>query len=179
MKRFVFLLAVALTFPLASCSKKSAPDKTDAREVDRGEKTENDAEEAKGESEGAPEPNDIGEDCVAFLRATRAVPADRASGDCVGCSTNDYPEVLKFTTFEVGKISTSKDRCTVEVKIHAEFNPSTGGTIAGGLVGWIAPEERKQYTAGITPKGPQVYAVTVTYSRTRGVWRPVEFARTD
>jgi hypothetical protein len=141
---------------------------------------ENAAKQASREMQGMPEPDQIGEDCVAFLRATKAVPPNRANGNCPQCptSTND-PEVLQFNNFEIKKASLSENGCRVDVEIGARFNPSAGGTIVGGLIGWISPEQRKQYSLGQTPAGLQHYAVKVFYRRDGEGWRAVEFDRAD
>ena len=95
---------------------------------------------------------------------------------CPTCPSEgtDY-EVLQFLGFKIKKITPSASGCDVAVEIRAEFNPSPGGTIVGGLTGWIPPEKREQYAQGKTPPGPQLYDVNVTYRRTDGVWRAVEF----
>ena len=121
----------------------------------------------------------IGEDCVAFLRATKAVSASRENSDCPQCPGNGAFEVLRFNGFKIEKISPSEAGCEVTVEIHAEFNPSPGGNIAGGLTAWISPEKREQYARGQTPAGAQFYKVKVFYRRPDGFWRAVEFDRAD
>jgi len=163
---------------IAACSDRPESD-TDRKATPQAV-TQNESEEAgekeSGERELTPDQDVIGEDCVAFLRATKVVRPQEEKKDCPTCPTagTDY-EVLQFLGFKIEKIKPSEAGCEVTVQIRAEFNPSPGGMIVGGLTGWIAPEKREQYAQGQTPKGPQLYEVTVTYRRTDGVWRAVEF----
>ncbi len=174
MKAPIFLFAVALGLSFASCSKEKDAGRAEQHTTaDQPRET-----EVAGESEAAPEPSEIGEDCVAFLRSTRAVPTKPSGGECVGCSTTtDAPEVLKFGDFKIENVTTTENGCTVDVVLHAQFNRSAGGTIVGGLVGWIPPEQRTAYAAGKTPEGTQSYHVRVTYNRSEGFWKPVDFDR--
>jgi len=185
-------LIAALGLLVAACSRKSSLESAgelhQANEKQTQEtsvagapaRAESEAKESPGEMEGRPEPDQIGEDCVAFLRATTAVPLNRASGNCPQCpvSTND-PEVLLFTSFKINEASFSEETGHVDVEIQAQFNPSAGGTIVGGLIGWISPEQRKQYALGQTPAGRQLYKVRVIYRRDGRVWRAIEFDRAD
>ena len=145
---------------LASCSEK--PDADDAKkptkETDRQELAAGKAGEevaAENEKSGESEeeevdPEEIGEDCVAFLRATLATPPGEESMPCPKCPGGSVnpPEVLKFDNFQINKASTSGDTRVVDVTIQAHFNPSAHGNIVGGLVGWIPLEQRKQYAEG-------------------------------
>jgi hypothetical protein len=133
-------------------------------------------EKESEEKELTPGPDEIGEDCVGFLRAT-TVPQPNAPGKaCPECPSGTAGfEVLKFHGFKIEKISPSEVGCEVTVEIRAEFNPSPGGTIAGGLTAWIPPEKREQYAQGHTPAGEQLYKVKVTYRRPEGFWKAVEF----
>lgn len=191
MRLFCFVFVAATGLLLASCSEKS--DAADAgkptKETDRhelaaakaGEETEADNEKSGESKEEEVDPEEIGEDCVAFLRATHSTPPGQESMPCPQCpgGSANPPEVLKFDNFQINKSSTSGDTRVVDVTIQAHFNPSARGNIVGGLVGWIPLEQRKQYTEGKTPSGGQVYKVRVVYKRAKGVWRAVEFAKRD
>ena len=193
MRLLCLAFATAIGLFLASCSEKSDADTggKPKKEADRQElaarkprvEAEADSDAVKpGESEEEEvDPEEIGEDCVAFLRATHATPPGQESMPCPQCpgGSANPPEVLKFNNFKINKTSTSGDTRTVDVTIHAQFNPSNRGNIVGGLVGWIPLEQRKQYAEGKTPSGEQVYKVRVIYKRTKGAWRAVEFAKPD
>ncbi len=185
MKLSTLLFLAALSLQLASCSEKpTAAKSTESEETkesaSRGEKEEADADE-KSESEAAPEPEEIGEDCVGFLRATRSVLTDGAATECPDCpqGSNTSHEVLKFETFEIDKVTTSEGSCEASVRIHAVFNPSAGGKIVGGLTGWISPEQKDSYAHGKTPAGRQIYKVKIIYRRPLGYWKPIEFTKGD
>src|SRR5919197_5183612 len=67
----------------ASCSEKPAPD----REKDASEASRELVRESEVETgELQPGEDKIGEDCVAFVRSTKVVPARAASADCPGCA---------------------------------------------------------------------------------------------
>ena len=153
----------------ASCSEKPAPDR------------EKDASEASRESEVKteelqPGEDKIGEDCVAFVRSTKVVPARAASADCPGCRAGGT-DLLAFRHMKTDSVSCSGDTCTVLVTIRAVFNPGGGERIAGGLTAWIPPEQRSAYLSGHTPSGEQAYRVQITYKRRGEAWRAVEFDR--
>ena len=154
----------------ASCSEKSAPD----RDNDSARKSE--PERTKGEEELQPREDEIGEDCVAFVRSTKVVPAQATSTDCPGCSIAGI-EVLAFRQMKTEAVSCSGDTCNVVVTIRAVFNPGSGETLAGGLTAWIPPEQRSAYLSGRTPSGEQAYRVQITYKRRGKAWRAVEFDR--
>lgn len=159
--RCVALLLVAgLMAP--SCSEKPAPLKPDSKV------------EAK-ENDQQPREDEIAEDCVAFVRATKIVPA---TPECAGC-TGDTREALAFRQIKVDKISCAAAACEITVTLRAAFIPGPGGMIAGGLAGWISPEQRQTFLNGHTPEGEQVYPVKITYQRRDDVWRPIEFDRAD
>ncbi len=169
------LLAVSCSDPLEANSPAKSAQPSLAQEP-----SDKDSEDEAAESEVAPDPDQIGEDCVAFLRATKAVPTNGEKKDCPECPGGSAAvEVLKFNTFRIEKISPSKTNCNVLVEIRAEFNPGPGGTITGGLVGWISPEKRELYRQGKTPAGQQFYKVKIAYNRSGGSWRPVEFDRAN
>src|SRR5437763_14990232 len=74
----------------ASCSEKSAPDRANdsvASETHRELARKSEPESTKGESKLQTREDQIGEDCVAFVRSTTDVPAQSARADCPGCST--------------------------------------------------------------------------------------------
>ncbi|MEY2484579.1 MAG: hypothetical protein QOH39_227 [Verrucomicrobiota bacterium] len=165
----------------ASCSEKSAPDREKdantseaphepARELVR------EAEAETGGDELQPGEDKIAEDCVAFVRSTKVVPAQAASTDCPGCPVGGT-DVLSFRHMKTDPISCSGDTCTVVVTIFSVFNPGSGQTVAGGLTAWIPPEQRSAYLSGHTPSGEQAYRVQITYKRRGDAWRAVEFDR--
>jgi hypothetical protein len=163
----------------ASCSEKSAPDRE--KDANTSEAPGEPARELVRESEVEtdelqPGEDKIGEDCVAFVRSTKVVPARAASTDCPGCPAGGT-DVLSFRHMKTDAVSCSGDTCTVVVTIRAVFNPGAGETIAGGLTAWIPPEQRSAYLSGHTPSGEQVYRVQITYKRRAEEWRAVEFDR--
>lgn len=134
------------------------------------------AEKESGEKELTPGPDEIGEDCVGFLRATKVPQPNEPGKACPECPSGTAGfEVLKFNGFKIEKISPSAVGCDVTVEIRAEFNPSPGGNIVGGLIAWIPPEKREQYARGETPAGEQLYKVKISYRRPEGFWKAVEF----
>ena len=186
--KILYLTLVAGAGILAvSCSEKSSKSPGEkppltAAEVNKTSQSdsapESEGDSKKEESKAAPESEEIGEDCVAFLRATKAVPAQPESTDCPTCpGSSATVEVLQFERFEIGKVSLSGSNCEVSVRIHAQFNPSSGGAIVGGLTGWISPAQKEQYAQGKAPSGPQVYKVKVIYQRRDGRWQAIEFDR--
>ncbi|MGI8438225.1 MAG: hypothetical protein ACR2NX_15225 [Chthoniobacterales bacterium] len=187
MKVFRFTRLAAAALLLASCSKRSGSgraeesgkERAEAHEVVRA-KGEASAEKETEKREG-PEPEEIGEDCVAFLRSTKAVPPGHENKDCLQCeATEASVEVLKFNDFEIDRVAASETKCEVAVRLHAQFNPSVGGKIVGGLTGWISPEHRAQYARGETPAGEQIYDLKVVYARTpAGGWKALEFDRRE
>ena len=157
----------------ASCSEKPAPDRVkDASEASRRLVRESEVET----DELQPGEDKIVEDCVAFVRSTKVVPARPASGDCPACPPGGT-DVLAFRKMKMDSVSCSDDTCTVLVTIRAVFNPGAGETIAGGLTAWIPPEQRSAYLSGHTPSGEQAYHVQITYKRRGKGWRAVEFDR--
>lgn len=169
----------------ASCSEKSGVDSNQnsqtkeakpSPEVAASKEERGDRSEAKGELQ--PLDDEIAEDCVAFLRSTKTVPANGAKADCPQCPVNpEEKEVLKFDAIQVDRVTLSESTCEILVTIHATFNPSTRESIAGGLTAWISPEQRAKYLEGEVPSGPQVYKVKVIYRRSGKRWRAVEFDR--
>jgi hypothetical protein len=129
-----------------------------------------------GEREAQPSADDIGEDCHAFVWLTKSVPRDGANADCPQCpSSTEAKQVLNFRAAQVERVSCVGETCEVAVAIHASFNPSNGGTIRGGLEGWIPLEQREEYSRGQTPGGEQVYHLKIIYKRDGEGWRPVDF----
>jgi len=178
--RRVILIVVA-SIITASCSEKpelknEAKPGTDAAPPKEERATES---ESQAERELSPAEDEIAEDCVAFLRSTKTVPAHGANLDCPQCpATTDATEVLKFDGIQVDRVVRSESACEVEVTIRATFNPSTREPIAGGLTAWISSEQRAKYLQGEVPPGQQVYKVKVGYRRSGGTrWRAVEFDR--
>ena len=169
---WLLFLAAASTLPLA-CSDPGT-DRDDERhgmESASAEKA-----EGEGEDELQPDKDRIGEDCVAFVRSTKLVPAGATSADCPGCPAGGSP-VLAFRHMKTDSVSCSGDTCTVLVTIRAVFNLGSGETIAGGLTAWIPPEQRSAYLSGHTPSGEQAYRVQITYKRRGEAWRALEFDR--
>ena len=162
-----------------SCSERSAPaEETDTNasparsELTRG----SDAESAEREGELQPPEDKIGEDCAAFVRSTKVVPARAASADCPGC-VGAGTDALAFRQMKTDAVACSGDTCTVVVTIRAVFNPGSGETLAGGLTAWIPPEQRSAYLSGQPPSGEQTYRVQIIYKRRGAAWRGVEFDR--
>ena len=161
----------------ATCSEKSAPNQgNDANTSEAPRELVRKSEVETGGDELQPPEDKIGEDCVAFVRSTKVVPARAASADCSGCSAGGT-DVLVFRHMKTDLVSCSDDTCTVVVTIRAVFNPGAGETIAGGLTAWIPPEQRSAYLSGHTPSGEQAYHVQITYKRRDEAWRAVEFDR--
>ena len=161
----------------ASCSEKSGPDREkDANTSEAPREPVRESEVETGGDELQPDKDKIGEDCVAFVRSTKVVPARAASTDCPGCPAGGTA-VLAFRGMKTDVVSCSGDGCNVVVTIRAAFNPGSGETVTGGLTAWIPPEQRKAYLSGHTPSGEQVYRVRITYQRHDAAWRAVEFDR--
>ena len=161
----------------ASCSEKSAPDRDNDSAASESPR-ESESERAESEDERQPREDEIGEDCVAFVRSTKVVPARAPTAGCPGCPA-DGAEVLTFRRMQTDRISCSGDTCTVLVTISVSFNPGAGERIAGGLTAWISPEQRSEYLSGRTPSGEQAYRVKITYKRRGAAWRAAEFDRAD
>jgi hypothetical protein len=172
----------------ASCSKQSDSGSKEASErakpsqkiADHERANDHESErsdQAEGEkSKSQPSADDIVQDCYAFVWLTRATLARKMSANCPQCpSTEEAIHVLKFEGAKVERVSCEEETCSVAVSIRASFNPSKGGTISGGLTGWIPPEQREQYSRGQTPPSEKAYHVEIIYRRTEGGWRPVEF----
>ena len=172
-QRFTLALLFVASIITASCSEKPAPDRAkDSTEAPRELNRESQAES----EEPQPDADKIAQDCVAFVGSTKVVSARPASADCPGCPAGGT-EVLTFRHMKTDSVSCSGDTCTVLVTIRAVFNPGAGETIAGGLIGWIPPEQRRSYLSGHTPSGEQEYHVQITYKRRGAAWRAVEFDR--
>ena len=169
----IVLLLLSLALATASCSKKKTPDR---REAERAADAREHEEREPGEEENQPDSEAIGEDCVAFLRATTAPPSNEKGADCPECPPpGALPEVLKFDDLKIDHFSPSPDRCEVSVRILATFNPSTRSPIVGGLTAWISPEQKKLYLLGQVPSEQQIYKVNIVYRRTgQGGWHAVE-----
>jgi hypothetical protein len=170
-------LIVVAGIVIASCSEKPAPDR-EKRSSNPEPMHEPGSQIAEGEDERQPREDEIGEDCVAFVRSTKVVPAQAPTADCPACPAEGL-EVLAFRQMQTDRISCSGDTCTVSVTIRASFNPGAGERIAGGLTAWISPEQRSEYLSGRMPSGEQVYRVKITYKRRGEAWRAIEFDRAD
>src|SRR5947207_12555029 len=163
----------------ASCSEKPAPDReknVNASEALREMARESEVETAEGGDEPQPGGDEIEEDCAAFVRSTKVVPARAASTDCPGCPAGGTA-VLAFRGMKTDAVSCSGDTCTVVVTIRAVFNPGSCETVAGGLTAWIPREQRSAYVSGHMPSGEQAYRVRITYKRRGVAWQAVEFDR--
>ena len=112
---------------------------------------------------------------MAFVRATKIVPA---TPECAGCS-GDTREALTFRQIRVDRISCAAAACEIAVTLRAAFIPGPGGTISGGLAGWISSEQRQAYLSGHTPEGEQLYPVKIIYQRRGDDWRAIEFDQAD
>src|SRR5690242_7875194 len=132
----------------ASCSEKSAQDrKMNADEATREAARQSEVERA--EDERQPSEDKIAEDCVAFVRSTKIVPAGTVSTDCPGCPVRGT-DALTFRHMKTDRVYCSGDTCKVLVTIFSVFNPGSGETITGGLTAWIPPEPRTAYLRGQT-----------------------------
>jgi hypothetical protein len=176
------LTLLALLLLAVACSKPSESNKKDRSDkISRAEAREKEPADAESrereEKESQPSEDDIVADCLAFVWLTKAMPANPTSADCPQCpSSAEGTQALNFQGAKVDRVSSAGGTCEVAVSIHASFNPSKGGTITGGLTGWIPQEQREQYARGQTPPGEQVYHVLITYRREGENWRLVDFA---
>jgi hypothetical protein len=169
---FIFVSIITV-----SCSEKSAPDRkkiTSQASGDLGRQP--GSEKAKREGELRPNEDQIAEDCDAFVRSTKVVPARAVNTDCPECPARGI-DVLSFRHMKTDAVSCSGDTCNVVVTIFSVFNPGAGATMIGGLTAWIPPEQRSAYVSGQTPSGEQAYRVQITYKRRGTAWRAVEFDR--
>ena len=163
----------------ASCSEKSAPNRekdANTSEPPREMVRESEVETAEAGDEPQPDKDEIEEDCAAFVRSTKVVPARAAATDCPGCPAGGTA-VLAFRGMKTDAVSCSGDTCTVVVTIRAMYNPGSGERITGGLTAWLPAEQRSAYLSGHTPPGEQAYRVQITYKRRGAAWRAVEFDR--
>jgi hypothetical protein len=172
--RRALLIVVAGIIP-ASCSEKSAPAREKHSNTSEATRAFG-SEVARAEEELQPREDEIGEDCVAFVRSTKVVPAQVPNAGCPGCPAGGA-EALAFRRVKTDRISCSADTCTVLVTISVSFNPGIGERISGGLTAWIPPEQRSEYLKGRTPSGEQAYRVQITYKRRGNAWRAIEFDR--
>lgn len=181
--RFLALCAlVVIGLSIRSCGRKPATesDRTaqhsaekPAREAESGADRESAEEE---EAEKAPDSGDIGEDCIAFLRATKIAPPHAETSNCPLCpETKSAEEVFQFNDVKIDRVVPG-ETAEVDVRIFATFKPSHGGVIGGGLTAWIPSEERTRYEHGELPTGQQVYRVRITYRRNQAGWQPIEFS---
>jgi hypothetical protein len=119
----------------------------------------------------------IGRDCVAFVRSTKAIPAQATPRpDCPDCPA-EGAEVLSVRQLKTDAVSCSGDTCHVTVTVRAVFDPARGETITGGLTPWISPEQRTAYLSGRAPTDEQVYRVLITYKQREGGWRAIDYDR--
>jgi hypothetical protein len=155
------ILTAGLAF--ASCSEKSRPLKLQSESETTGK-------------ESQPGEDEIAEDCVAFVQATKVDPA--TSTDCPGCSVERL-SALAFRQMNLDRISCTDISCEATVTLRVVFNAAANGTISGGMTAWISPEQRQEFLNGHPPAGEQVYRVKITYKRTGQAWRAIEFDRAD
>jgi hypothetical protein len=180
---------ISLGLLAAACSRTSDSDRKDRSDKTSEQISATDRDKARKHESGVassperegketqPSEDDIVEDCHAFAWLTKAMPAKTTSADCPQCpSSAEGTEVLKFQGAKVDHVSCAGGTCEVAVSIHASFNPSKGGTITGGLTGWIPLEQREQYSRGQTPPGEQVYHLNITYRQEGEHWRLADFA---
>ena len=183
------LTLLSLALLAAACSRKSDSDRKDRSNQTSEQINATNRDEARKhepgvanspereEKESQPSEDDIVEDCLAFAWLTKAMPAKTPSANCPQCpSSAEGTPVLKFQGAKVDRVSCAGGNCEVAVSIHASFNPSKGGTITGGLTGWIPLEQREQYSRGQTPPGEQVYHLNITYRHEGEQWRLADFA---
>ena len=152
----------------ASCSEKAEPDQD--KKISEAHESENNGEERQ------PDEDQIAEDCVAFVGATKVAPARTVNANCPTCPAGGT-EMLSFRQTKTDTVSCSADTCTVVVTIRAAFNPGSGEKITGGLTAWIPPEQRTAYLSGQTPTAEQTFRVQITYKRQGERWRAIEFDR--
>lgn len=157
-------LILAIGLALASCSDKPSS-------------LANEQEAEQTENEQQPREDEVAEDCVAFVRATK-VAARAAGTDCPTCRA-EGAEVLSFREMKMERVSCAADRCQAAVSIRAVFNRDAVGTITGGLTAWIPPEQRLALENGRAPEGEQAYRVKIVYRRAAGHWRAIEFDKAD
>jgi hypothetical protein len=155
-----FALVVLAAVAVASCSEKR------------------EAKESEAENEQQPREDEIAEDCVAFVHATKVVPARGASADCPSCPPPGA-NALTFRAITVDRVSCAAETCNVTATIRAVFTPGSGEQMAGGLTAWIPPEQRAEYLRGNAPTEEQVYRVKITYKSTGESWRAVEFDKAE
>jgi hypothetical protein len=161
----------------ASCFEEAAPDRQkDVQEAPREQVRESPRAAAPADAPQPPGEGKIGRDVVAFVRGTRIVPAAGVRTDCPGCPAGGT-EVLTMRQLKTDAVSCSGDTCTVLVTIRAEFNSASGERMAGGLTGWIPPEQQSAYLSGHTPPGEQVYRVEIIYKHGGNGWQAIEFDR--
>ena len=175
MKTVRAALIVGAAIIATSCSEKPAPDREKQSNTPETTRTPK-PEVAEHEDEREPREDKIGEDCAAFVRATRIVPAQTPPAECPGCPA-EGAEALSFRQMKKDGISCSGDTCTVLVTLTVSFNPARGERITGGLTAWISPEQRSEYLSGRTPPGEQAYRVKITYQRRGESWHASEFDR--
>jgi hypothetical protein len=172
----VTLISLAL-LAAASCSRKSDSDRKDRSDKTSEHQSEVANSPEREETETQPSEDDIMDDCHAFAWLTKAMPAKTKSADCPQCPSGaEGTEVLNFQGAKVDRVSCAGGTCEVAVSLHASFNPSKGGTITGGLTGWIPLEQREQYSRGETPPGEHVYHLNITYRHEGDHWQLVDFA---
>jgi hypothetical protein len=156
------ILGAALV--MASCSRKAEPAKAETHVQET-------------EDERQPHEDEVAQDCLAFVGATKVVP-EAARPDCPGCP-GEGANLLAFRQMLMEQISCSAETCQATVTLRVAFNPGLPGTISGGLTAWISPEQKAQYLSGQPPEGEQVYRVKITYKHTAKGWRPIEFDKAD
>jgi hypothetical protein len=161
----------------ASCSEKSAPHREKLSSTPEATRAPG-AALAESEDERQPREDEIGEDCVAFVRSTKVVPAQAPTADCPGCPAGGT-EMFAFRQMKTDRISCSGDTCTVLVTIFVSFKPGAGERISGGLTAWISPKQRSEYLSEHTPSCEQAYRVKIIYKRRAAGWRAAEFDRAD
>jgi len=62
-------------------------------------------EKTEAENDLQPREDEIAEDCVAFVRATKVVPAQSPKADCVNCAAvAEATEILAFQEFRVDRM---------------------------------------------------------------------------
>lgn len=185
MKTVSIVLVSLLCLFGSSCSKHSAPAanreteaKPQATAKQKTPRALTEQEQEEAENELQPDNEQIGEDCIGFVSATRAIPPNHDSAPCPQCPADTSAnEVLNPENLHIDQVSPEGPTCEVIATITASFRPSTGGAITGGLIGWMSPEQKEQYAQGKTPPGQQTYKVRITYRREGDEWRAVEFER--
>ena len=126
----------------ASCSEKPALDREkDANTPEPPRELVRESKRKLAKTKLRPDEDQIAEDCVAFVRSTKVVPARAATANCPGCPAGrDRRVSLPLHENGFGRL--------LWRYVHRGGDDSrgvqsgSGETIAGGLTAWIPPEKQ-------------------------------------